>query len=136
MAIDIKDRKNEDRVNRLYWNSDLSVNAIGEEMGLSKGRLYQFLRPLPSGLGCPKCGGELGYENRTARERDQVSCPQCGFEGERDEARPEPEAGANTIPFPVGAAANDRGSAVVPTVVGGLMVGAAAGILLGRYLRH
>jgi hypothetical protein len=129
------DPKTEARVNRLYWESDLSVNALGEELGLSKGRLYDLLRPLPSGLGCPDCGGELGYENRTARDRGNLSCPRCGFEGGRNHALDEPEEGSEMLPLPRegGALCNP---AVLPTVLGGLVVGALAGLLLGRVLRR
>jgi len=135
MAIDSKDKKTEAQVNRLYWESDLSVNGIGDEMGLSKGRLYDFLQPLPTGLGCPKCGGELGYENRTSRDRGIVACPRCGFEGSRKDARPKPEEGAELAPLPDGRP-RYQDPAVVSTVVGGLLVGAAAGLVLGRFLRR
>jgi hypothetical protein len=135
MPSDSDDPKTEARVNRLYWESDLSVNAIGEEMGLSKGRLYEFLRPLPSGLGCPDCGGELGYENRTARDRGNLNCSRCGFEGGRKHALDEPEEGSEMLPLP-----RDRTPLSDPslwsTALGGLVVGALAGLLLGRALRR
>ena len=135
MPSDQGDRKTEARVNRLYWESDMSVNAIGEEMGLSKGRLYNFLRPLPSGLGCPDCGGELGYENRTARDRGNLTCARCGFEGGKKHALSEPEEGTELASLPRDPAFQPS-PAVLSTVVGGLLVGAAAGLLLGRYLRR
>jgi hypothetical protein len=135
MPTDPDDPKTEARVNRLYWESDLSVNAIGEEMELSKGRLYEFLRPLPSGLGCPDCGGELGYENRTARDRGNLVCSRCGFEGGRTDALDEPEEGSEMLPLP-----RERGPlsdpSVLSTALGGLVVGALAGFLLGRVLRR
>jgi hypothetical protein len=67
-------------VNRLYWESDTSVNQIGEELGLSKGALYGMLAPLPAGLPCIKCGDEMSYPNRTAREKGFVACTACGYE--------------------------------------------------------
>ena len=67
-------------VNRLYWESDTSVNQIGEELGLSKGALYGILRPFPAGLPCIKCGEEMAYPNRTARDKGFVACSSCGYE--------------------------------------------------------
>lgn len=67
-------------VNRLYWESDTSVNKIGEELGLSKGALYGILRPLLAGLPCIKCGEEMAYPNRTARDKGFVACSSCGYE--------------------------------------------------------
>lgn len=67
-------------VNRLYWESDTSVNQIGEELGLSKGALYGILRPLLAGLPCIKCGEEMAYPNRTARDKGFVACSSCGCE--------------------------------------------------------
>lgn len=135
MRADADDRRTEARVNRLYWESDHSVNAIGDEFGLSKGRLYELLRPLPSGLGCPECGAELGFANRTARDRGRLSCGRCGFEGGRDEARSAPEDGTELAPLPRDPL-GETSPAVLSTVLGGLLVGAAAGLLLGRYLRR
>ena len=67
-------------VNRLYWESDASVNQIGEELGLSKGALYGILRPLLAGLPCIECGAEMAYPNRTARDKGFVACSSCGYE--------------------------------------------------------
>jgi hypothetical protein len=128
-------RKTEARVNRLYWESDSSVNAIGEELGLSKGRLYDLLRPLPTGLGCPRCGSELGFENRTARDRGQLACSRCDFEGSQKDALPAPEEGAELAPPPRDSGW-DRGPVVNTTIAAGLLAGAVAGVLLGRFLRR
>ncbi len=67
-------------VNRQYWESDTSVNQIGEELGLSKGALYGILRPLLAGLPCIECGEEMAYPNRTARDKGFVACSSCGYE--------------------------------------------------------
>ena len=67
-------------VNRLYWDSDTSVNQIGEELGLSKGALYGILHHLSAGLPCIKCGEEMAYPNRTARDKGFVACQSCGYE--------------------------------------------------------
>lgn len=72
-----------DEANRLYWHTDIGVNQIAEEMGLSKGALYGLIEPLDARMACPRCGGALVYPNRTARERGFLSCPSCGFEEER-----------------------------------------------------
>jgi hypothetical protein len=74
------------RANELYWGSDQSVNQIADDLDLSKGALYDFVRPLQSGLGCPMCGAEVVYSNRTAKERGRLDCPICGWDGQPDEA--------------------------------------------------
>lgn len=80
------------RANRLYWNSDRSVNQLANELGLSKGTLYEIIGPLPTGASCPKGDGELVYLNRTAQNRGEVSCPACGFkEEEQPASRPKEE---------------------------------------------
>lgn len=73
------------KVNRLYWESDRSVNQIASDLSVSKGTLYDLVDPLPAGLPCPKCGEEMTYPNRTARERGFLDCPACGFEEEEGE---------------------------------------------------
>lgn len=74
-----------ERANELYWSSDKSVNQIAEELDLSKGALYAALEPEPAGLGCPLCGDEVTYPNRTAKEREQLDCPTCDWDGGPDE---------------------------------------------------
>jgi len=119
-----------------YWESDESVNGIAEKLGISKGRLYDLLRPLPVEGSCPKCGeAPPVYLNRTARDREQASCLVCGWEGELEALGDAPsledrEPVRPTVPL-------HRGSArEVPPLVGlgGLLVGLALGILLGRML--
>ena len=73
--------------NRLYWESDQSVNQIGEELDLSKGVLYGLITPLPAGLPCPQCGQEMVFPNRTAREKGFLACPDCGMEEEEAAVR-------------------------------------------------
>lgn len=73
------------RANELYWTSDGSVNQIADELDLSKGALYAAIIHLPAGMGCPLCGGEVGYPNRTAREKEQLDCPTCDWDGSADE---------------------------------------------------
>ena len=79
-----------DEANRLYWHSELGVNQIAEEMGVSKGALYTLVNPLAAGLSCPRCDSELMFPNRTARDRGFVSCSNCGFEEELSELEASP----------------------------------------------
>ena len=53
----------------------ITLRAVGDRVGLSKGALYGILEPEKSGLGCPLCGDEVGYPNRTAKERGSPSAP-------------------------------------------------------------
>jgi predicted RNA-binding Zn-ribbon protein involved in translation (DUF1610 family) len=76
----------DDRANELYWGSDHSVNQIAEELDLSKGALYEMIRPLAAGFGCPLCGAEVVHPNRTAKDRGRVDCSACGWDGTEDEA--------------------------------------------------
>jgi hypothetical protein len=141
-----------ERANDLYWHSDRSVNQIADELDLSKGALYGILEPEPSGLGCPLCGDEVGYPNRTAKERATLECPTCTWEGSddqtisyaegggvgdmREEGSPEvsdadgdvPAAGATRLPQ----------SAPTPlsTVVGGALLGGAVGLALVMWARR
>jgi hypothetical protein len=75
--------------NRRYWESEESVNGIAEAMGISKGGLYELLLPFDAEVACPECGAPLGYAHRTARQRGDLSCAACGFEGKLGEL-PEP----------------------------------------------
>ncbi|MEZ4417392.1 MAG: hypothetical protein R3E10_16680 [Gemmatimonadota bacterium] len=73
--------------NRLYWSSNKGVNQIADDLGMSKGMLYAAIRPLPSEYACPLCQGELVYANRTALERQVLSCPECEHEFEERAAK-------------------------------------------------
>lgn len=73
------------KANDLYWSSDESVNQIADGLDLSKGALYAAIEPLKAGLGCPLCGDEVGYSNRTARDRKQLDCTTCDWDGSPDE---------------------------------------------------
>jgi hypothetical protein len=64
--------------NRLYWDTETSVAEIAEQLDLSRRALYGAVRPLPTGVSCARCGGELQYENRSARKSGQASCLACG----------------------------------------------------------
>jgi hypothetical protein len=118
----------DDRANRLYWGSDLSVNQIAEQLDLSKGALYELIRPLPAAVACPDCGAEAVHPNRTALERGLVACPSCGWDGDQDEAAP--------LPLPLSGPVLKVGPAVPPRrqermqpgLVVPVVIGAAVGV--------
>jgi hypothetical protein len=145
-----------EEANRLYWESDESVNHIGEKMELSKGILYGLITPLPAGLPCPSCGEEMVFPNRTARNKGFLACPECGIEEEEAAVQSywEEEGdveGALSFPGPRNMAQR-AGSAVqkamgsgrdrvanMPnrqrTFAGIALLGVAAGLVLGSVLR-
>jgi len=117
-----------DRVHDLYWNSDRSVNAIAEELGVSKGRLYDLIRPIPADSPCPECGGPRVFENRTARDRNDPTCPRC--EGlELEEAYE--YSGPTSLPDAIEAIPADSRA-----LVAGVVLGVAAGLLLAQVFRR
>jgi len=129
--------------NELYWSSDESVNTIADELDLSKGTLYNVIQPLPTGLACPECGAELEYPNRTARERGLVACPHGDFEGELEEgealtADSSPAQGrfGDSIGSAVGGLLDSSELGRTRTLVGGALLGAAAGLALVFWTRR
>lgn len=140
--------------NQRYWDSDESVNQIGEALGLSKGALYNLLEPLGAGLPCPSCGEEMVFPNRTAREKGFLVCPDCGLEEEEAavEAFWEEEESSGTLTLRPRGLARKAGEAVQQAVgtgrdqieslsprgrifAGTALLGAAVGLILGTYLR-
>lgn len=73
------------RANELYWDTDMSVNRIADELDLSKGALYERIEPLSTGRSCPDCGEAAGIANRTDRDRRRASCEACGWKGSATE---------------------------------------------------
>ena len=154
----------DDRANELYWGSDQSVNQIAEDLDLSKGALYEMIRPLPAGVACPLCGVEVVHSNRTARERGRVDCPACGWDGVADDAvgpstdgegsppgQQAPRApsieGVEPVddiypdddydaPGPLPASEAGRLSSVRRLMAGGALLGAAAGLALVIWARR
>lgn len=143
--------------NELYWGSDHSVNQIAEELDLSKGALYGIVVPETAGHGCPLCGDEVGYPNRTAKERDLLRCATCDWDGSTDETityegvgapegdPPEPRVRASreqTANENDGAAGTDlveRSPLIAPHlgfVVRGALAGAAVGLALVFWARR
>lgn len=128
------------RANRLYWGSEESVNRIADELGLSKGSLYQIVQPLPSELPCPRCGTEMAYPNRTAREKGFLTCPACEYEEDEASVRealvrgdvarlPQARPGPVETPLPGGTV--DR-----RVLVGAALLGVAVGVVIGSRLRR
>ncbi len=130
-----------DRASTLYWNSTRSVNSIADDLGLSKGRLYDLIRPLGSGETCPNCQSELIFENRTAQEHHDQACPVC----DTDDAPVVPIRSAAEPAVPSAHAADPSDStdaeefppfsSETKRTVAGFVVGTVAGLLLGKYLR-
>lgn len=143
-----------ERANELYWHSSRSVNQIAEDLDLSKGALYGAILPLESGLGCPLCGDQVVYPNRTAMERELLDCPTCDWDGSPDEAtaweKPTPDVAAalarrgearSTDAEGASPTLMDRVSAQddasrMRTLAGGALLGAAAGLALVLWTRR
>jgi predicted RNA-binding Zn-ribbon protein involved in translation (DUF1610 family) len=133
----------DDRANELYWGSDMSVNQIADALDLSKGALYELIRPLAADVSCPRCGAEAVHPNRTAKERGLVACPDCGWGGEEGVAAPSPAIPRHPA-RPAPAAPVARRAAQPPrtpargrppgrrrgALVAGILLGAAAGLAL------
>lgn len=129
------------KLNRLYWTSDRSVNQITEDLGVSKGTLYELVEPAESALACPDCGRGLVYENRTARDRGALTCPECGRDADRSELDESADVSASArhgrsggVPYAPGARGGDR-TALTRIVAGTALLGVAAGIALVTALR-
>ena len=76
----MRDERLAAELQRLYWESDVSVGEIARRLGISRRALYDALPALPAGAACPDCGAALVYTNRTRRAAGQASCPECGSE--------------------------------------------------------
>ncbi len=121
------DRDTVQRANTLYWNSSASVNDLAEELDLAKGTLYSLLEPQPAGMDCPDCGQALEYANRTARDKGLVTCSGCGMEEEETLVRAD-------LGEEIAGAAHEAIGFPARTVVAAGLLGAAAGLALGRLI--
>ena len=132
------------RANELYWGSDESVNQIADRLDLSKSALYGMIGPLLAESTCPICGAQVEYANRTARDRDELTCPACAWEGSEDETVPMDPAtnGAD-------ASARERRSGSRRSeeaarfeldrkriILGSALLGAAVGLAVFTYIRR
>ena len=131
-------------INRLYWGSDASVGDIADRLGVSRRALYDSIDPTPAGAPCTDCGSELQYRNRTAAERREASCADCGRE---EKLTGTPSGGADRLRDAQGGQTRGDHGAPVPTrdvpptasapVVGGaLLAGLAAGALVAYAVRQ
>lgn len=120
-------------VNRMYWDSDESVNRIADRLDLSKGALYGMIEPAPADGTCPDCGSSLSFGNRTARDRGLAECAECGFVGEpTDQAASTALAAHTPEPAPIREPRVWSGRALA----GSLVLGVVAGVLISRLLRR
>ncbi len=127
------------RANDLYWHSEASVNGIATELDLSKGALYEILTHYPAGLPCPNGDGELGYANRTAKEREFVSCSACGFEEQEDVVRELMDQAGRFPELEIPPYDEPRaltGPNVERLLLGSALVGFAAGVLIAGLFRR
>lgn len=75
--------------NRLYWETEDSVASIADRLDVSRRALYDAVQPMRAGVGCPSCGDQLAFENRSGRKLGMAVCPSCGFEQQLEpEAEP------------------------------------------------
>ncbi len=120
-------------VNRMYWDSDESVNRIAEQLDLSKGALYGLIQPAPADGTCPDCGSPLSFGNRTARDRGLAECVACALVGEPTDRVPSTALAAhNPGPAPIREPRVWSGRALA----GSLLLGVVAGVLIARVLRR
>lgn len=77
--------------NRLYWETEDSVASIADRLDVSRRALYDAVQPLGTGLGCPSCGGQMAFENRSARKLGTAVCAHC-----RTEHQVEPDFESDT----------------------------------------
>lgn len=119
------------KANRLYWDTDESVNGIAERLQLSKGRLYDMITSLAVEAECPRCGENLVYANRTARDHGVLTCESCGFEGSRSDVDGDSTPGRHPASRLSGRAllTSDR------AMVGAVLAGVAVGLMVGRWLK-
>ncbi len=130
------------QANDLYWTGDRSVNQITEDLDLSKGALYGLLEPVPSAQGCPLCGAEVMYQNRTARERGRVNCLVCEWDGSVDGTEayaPDGEQVSGNDArgrVPSRMTGGSLPAARLNTIAGGALLGAALGLALVLWARR
>ena len=119
-------------VNRLYWDSDESVNQIAESLELSKGALYGLIKPIAASGACPDCASSLSFTNRTARDRGLAECTTCSIAAEPHDRLLPPATPDSPAPTAVRAHRRWSGRALV----GSLLLGVVAGVLIVRLVRR
>lgn len=130
-------------VNRLYWDSDLSVGDIADRLGVSRRSLYDSIDPRPAAAPCPECGAMLGFRNRTAADNLEAECPSCGHEETLDrdagpvgyddpELEQEMDAGRLAPMPPRRIPARGSGPLLGGSLLAGLVLGAVAAYAVRR----
>lgn len=126
-------------LNRLYWDTDESVSEISNRLGVSRRALYDMVEPSSAGVACVDCGGELVYQNRSAKAAGVARCLMCGAERTTDEEMSHEDVG--TIPpynagWPASPSATDetreRAATIAGFAIAGAVIGAIATILVRR----
>ncbi len=118
-----------ERANNLYWGTDLGVNQIADQLGLSKASLYGLVQPNPTGALCALCGTETSYTNRTARDRNEAECAACA--GELDElaaVQADSDSGGPAVE-----PGSLRTSATRSQLAGTALLGIAAGLAIAAF---
>lgn len=121
------------RVNRMYWDSDESVNGIAERLDLSKGALYGMIEPAPADGACPDCGSPLSFGNRTARDRGLAECAACPLTDDPTDLVPSPALAAYD---PELAALHEPRRWSGRALAGSLLLGVGVGVLIVSLLRR
>ena len=101
--------------NRLYWESDVSVAEIAQRLELSRRALYAAIQPLPAGRNCERCGGQMTYENRSARAGEHAICLAC------EEPEQAETVAQQAEPAPENATARLAGAALAGVAIGALV---------------
>jgi hypothetical protein len=108
-----------------------------------------MLLPEKSGSWCPDCGADVGFDNRTAKDRGHLSCVECGWEGGVEDAETYGGEGAVTLPshdddenaladeaLPESGGGMALDSSRKRIAMGGALLGAAAGLALVLWARR
>ena len=119
-------------VNRMYWDSNESVNRIAQQLDLSKGALYGMIAPAPADGTCLNCGSRLSFGNRTARERGLAECVACARNDEPMDHVPSPVPAPHA---PEVAAIREPRRWSGRALAGSLLLGVVAGVFISRLLR-
>lgn len=78
LAVDCLTDEQQRELDEFYWQTNTSVVELQEHFGIPRGRVHQFVRPLPAEAECPNCQGELAFKSRATRTENRKVCPSCG----------------------------------------------------------
>ena len=130
--------------NRLYWQTEMSVADIAEQLSVSRRALYELVQPEPAGTTCSACGGDVVFVNRSARTSGTGRCVACGAECMLTDTA-EPAVEEETVPpyasgwpraeLPVGGEPDDlrtRALKIGGIAIAGAALGAVTALMLAR----